>query len=72
MLDKTRPDALKAHFDQSVEALDRVLRKFHLMKRSRELEAEIEGASHEERTRILADMKACQQEIRQIDQIDRC
>jgi hypothetical protein len=72
MLDKTRPDTLKAHFDQSVEALDRVLRKFHLMKRIRELEAEIEGGSHEERSRILADIAACQKEIKQIDKIDRC
>ncbi len=72
MLDKTRPDALRDHFQKSVDALDRILRKFQLMKQIRQLEEQAEGASHDERARILADMKACQQEIRQIDQIDRC
>ncbi len=72
MLDNTHPETLKAHFEQSVEALDRVLRKLHLMKRIDQREAEVEGASHEERARIMADIEACRQEIKQIDRIDQC
>jgi hypothetical protein len=72
MLDKTRPETLNAHFQQSVDALDRTLRKYELMKRIQQCEKEAKVASHEERTRIQADIEACQKEIRRINQIDRC
>jgi len=71
MLDKTHPDTRKAHFQQSVDALDRVLRKFQLMKLIQQREEEAAGTSHEERSRILADIEVYHQEIKQIDQIEQ-
>ena len=71
MLDQTHPDTLKAQFQQSVDALDRVLRKFQLMKLIQQREEAAAGTSHEERSRILAEIEVYHQEIKQIDQIEQ-
>jgi hypothetical protein len=71
MLDQTHPDTLKAQFQQSVDALDRALRKFQLMKLIQQREEAAADTSHEERSRILAEIEVYHQEIKQIDQIEQ-
>ncbi len=67
MLDRTHPDTLKHHFDDSARALVRVTRKAQLIRKLERRSQDSENASPEEMAQILADLKKYREQIRQLD-----
>ena len=66
MLDKTRPDTLKQHFEDSVKALDRIIRKARLMRKVEKLGQKSKTAPPEELAQILADLKTCRKQLKEL------